>query len=47
MRYMLTGDHWNAEEAFRIGVVQELLPRPIRESIGKTKGAGGKPASAA
>jgi enoyl-CoA hydratase len=26
MRYMLTGDHWGAEEAFRMGVVQEVAP---------------------
>jgi enoyl-CoA hydratase len=26
MRYMLTGDHWSAEEAFRMGLVQELAP---------------------
>jgi enoyl-CoA hydratase len=26
MRYMLTGDHWGAEEAFRMGVVQEMAP---------------------
>ncbi len=26
MRYMLTGDHWGAEEAFRIGVIQEIAP---------------------
>jgi enoyl-CoA hydratase len=26
MRYMLTGDHWGAEEAFRMGVVQEITP---------------------
>jgi enoyl-CoA hydratase len=26
MRYMLTGDHWSAEEAFRMGVVQEIAP---------------------
>jgi enoyl-CoA hydratase len=26
MRYMLTGDHWGAEEAFRMGVVQEIAP---------------------
>ena len=26
MRYMLTGDHWGAEEAWRIGVVQEIAP---------------------
>jgi len=24
MRYMLTGDHWSAADAFRMGVVQEL-----------------------
>jgi enoyl-CoA hydratase len=28
MRYMLTGDHWTAEEALRIGVVQEIAPTP-------------------
>jgi enoyl-CoA hydratase len=26
MRYVLTGDHWGAEEAFRMGVVQEIAP---------------------
>ena len=26
MRYMLTGDHWGAEEALRMGVVQEIAP---------------------
>jgi enoyl-CoA hydratase/carnithine racemase len=26
MRYMLTGDHWSAEEAFRIGEVQKVAP---------------------
>ncbi len=26
MRYMLTGDHWGTEEAFRMGVVQEIAP---------------------
>jgi enoyl-CoA hydratase/carnithine racemase len=26
MRYMLTGDHWSAEEALRMGVVQEVAP---------------------
>ena len=26
MRYMLTGDHWSAEEAFRMGVVQKVAP---------------------
>jgi enoyl-CoA hydratase/carnithine racemase len=26
MRYLLTGDHWGAEEAFRMGVVQEVAP---------------------
>lgn len=26
MRYMLTGDHWGAEEAYRMGEVQEIAP---------------------
>jgi enoyl-CoA hydratase len=26
MRYMLTGDHWSAEEAYRMGVVQQVAP---------------------
>jgi enoyl-CoA hydratase len=26
MHFMLTGDHWSAEEAFRMGVVQEIAP---------------------
>jgi enoyl-CoA hydratase/carnithine racemase len=26
MRFMLTGDHWSAEEAFRMGVVQKIAP---------------------
>jgi enoyl-CoA hydratase/carnithine racemase len=26
MRYMLTGDHWSAEEALRMGVVQRIAP---------------------
>jgi enoyl-CoA hydratase len=26
MRYMLTGDHWSADEARRIGIVQEIAP---------------------
>ena len=28
MRYMLTGDHWGAEEAFRMGIIQEIAPDP-------------------
>ena len=28
MRYMLTGDHWSAEEAYRMGVVQQVAPDP-------------------
>jgi enoyl-CoA hydratase len=28
MRYMLTGDHWNAEEAYRMGEVQQVAPTP-------------------
>jgi enoyl-CoA hydratase/carnithine racemase len=26
MRYVLTGDHWNAREAYRMGEVQEIAP---------------------
>ena len=26
MRYMLTGDHWGADEAYRMGVVQAIAP---------------------
>jgi enoyl-CoA hydratase/carnithine racemase len=26
MRYILTGDHWGAEEAYRMGLVQEIAP---------------------
>lgn len=26
MRYMLTGDHWSADEAYRMGEVQEVAP---------------------
>jgi enoyl-CoA hydratase len=26
MRFMLTGDHWSAQEAFRMGVVQKIAP---------------------
>jgi enoyl-CoA hydratase/carnithine racemase len=26
MRYMLTGDRWNAEESYRMGLVQEVTP---------------------
>jgi enoyl-CoA hydratase len=26
MRYMLTGDHWSAAEAFRMGIVQQIAP---------------------
>jgi enoyl-CoA hydratase/carnithine racemase len=28
MRYMLTGDHWGAEEALRMGIVQKVVPTP-------------------
>lgn len=28
MRYMLTGDHWGAEEALHMGIVQEIAPDP-------------------
>jgi enoyl-CoA hydratase/carnithine racemase len=26
MRYMLTGDHWTAEESYRMGVTQQIAP---------------------
>jgi enoyl-CoA hydratase len=26
MRYLLTGDHWDAETAYRMGVVQKIAP---------------------
>ena len=28
MRYMLTGDHWSAEESFRMGITQHVAPTP-------------------
>jgi enoyl-CoA hydratase len=28
MRYMLTGDHWNAEQAYQIGIVQQVARTP-------------------
>ncbi|HEX5281136.1 MAG TPA: enoyl-CoA hydratase-related protein [Micropepsaceae bacterium] len=28
IRYMLTGDHWGAEEALRMGIVQAIAPDP-------------------
>jgi enoyl-CoA hydratase/carnithine racemase len=28
MRYILTGDHWAAQEAYRMGTVQEVAPSP-------------------
>src|SRR5262245_15461790 len=28
MRYMLTGDHWTAEESFRMGITQQISPTP-------------------
>ncbi|HUR33947.1 MAG TPA: enoyl-CoA hydratase-related protein [Vicinamibacterales bacterium] len=29
MRYMLTGDHWSAEESYRMGVTQQIEPTPV------------------
>jgi enoyl-CoA hydratase len=26
MRYMLTGDHWSADDTYRMGLVQEIVP---------------------
>jgi enoyl-CoA hydratase/carnithine racemase len=28
MRYMLTGDHWNAEESYRMGITQQIARTP-------------------
>jgi enoyl-CoA hydratase len=28
MRYILTGDHWNAQDAYRLGTVQEIADTP-------------------
>ena len=28
MRYMLTGDHWGAEESYRMGITQQIAPTP-------------------
>lgn len=28
MRYMLTGDHWTAQDAYRMGVLQEIVKTP-------------------
>jgi enoyl-CoA hydratase len=33
MRYMLTGDHWSAEEAYRMGEVQTVAPG-VKEALG-------------
>ena len=30
MRYMLTGDHWGAEEVYRMGMIQEIAPTPAK-----------------
>ena len=27
-RYMLTGDHWTAEESYRMGITQQIAPTP-------------------
>jgi enoyl-CoA hydratase/carnithine racemase len=28
MRYMLTGDHWSAQESYRMGITQQIAPTP-------------------
>ena len=28
MHYMLTGDHWNAEESYRMGITQQIAATP-------------------
>jgi enoyl-CoA hydratase len=33
MRYMLTGDHWSAEEAYRMRTVQQVSPSPDQALI--------------
>src|SRR3984893_12936635 len=33
MRYMLTGDHWSAEEAYRMRIVQQVSPSPDQALI--------------
>jgi enoyl-CoA hydratase len=30
MRYMLTGDHWDAQEAYRMGLIQQIAPNPAK-----------------
>lgn len=30
MRYMLTGDHWGAQEAYRMGMIQQIAPNPAK-----------------
>jgi enoyl-CoA hydratase/carnithine racemase len=30
MRYMLTGDHWGAQEAYRMGLIQQIAPNPAQ-----------------
>jgi enoyl-CoA hydratase/carnithine racemase len=30
MRYMLTGDHWGAEEAYRMGLIRQIAPSPAK-----------------
>jgi enoyl-CoA hydratase len=30
MRYMLTGDHWGAQEAYRMGVIQQIAANPAQ-----------------
>ncbi|HUB21906.1 MAG TPA: enoyl-CoA hydratase-related protein [Streptosporangiaceae bacterium] len=30
MRYMLTGDHWGAQEAYRMGLIQQIAPTPAQ-----------------
>jgi enoyl-CoA hydratase len=30
MRYMLTGDHWGAEEGHRMGITQKVAPNPAK-----------------
>jgi enoyl-CoA hydratase len=40
MRYILTGDHWTAAEAYRMRTVQEVLPTPEAALQGRTRTNG-------
>ena len=37
MRYMLTGDHWSAEESYRMGITQQIAPTPRGRARGRRR----------